>query len=276
MLPDAEDFVQELRTHIWESANKYATHDHLRIEQAFRIALDNMEDPEVLANRFYEESGYEYTSSQDPSTYSTPSHSSFSQSFQQKSVVPERKLDQDKFLLIAVLGFFAVMIIGGTLVATIHDPVISILGSLIQMAAFVIFIGYLYYRDDQTFQDQITRLREKFEKAHAEHLENKSAKGISNRERRSLKRELRKMRREGRQTTSLDAFFIHLGAFLGAVFMFAVILLLIYVSYIRVVPFFNDYWYSIGLVIFIIMIGSQMIYFAAKAFLGQVRGLRML
>ena len=28
MLPDAEDIVQELRTHIWESANKYATHDH--------------------------------------------------------------------------------------------------------------------------------------------------------------------------------------------------------------------------------------------------------
>ena len=259
MLPDAEEIVQELRTHIWESANKFATRDNLPIEQAFRKALDQMEDPEILANRFYEESGYEYSSSDIQSTPSYSQNSSFAQSFQNKSVVPERKLEQDKFLIITIMGFAASMIIGGTLIATIKDPVISILGSLIQMGAFLGFILYLYYRDDQTFKEQIALLREKFEKEFAN--KNKGRKG--------------KKRRKF-VSDRVQILFIHIGGVLGAMFMFFVLILLTVVSYIYVQPFFNDYWFSVGLIGFYIMIGSQMIYYVVQAFLGKVRGLRML
>ena len=98
------------------------------------------------------------------------------------------------------------MIIGGTLVATIHDPVVSILGSLIQMAAFALFIGYLYFRDDQAFKDQIILFREKFEKAYNNSQKNRT-------EKRSLRHERRKMRREMRnkKATPLEAFFVHHG-----------------------------------------------------------------
>lgn len=280
MLPDAEAIVSELRSHIWDSANKYATRDNIPIEQAFRKALDQMEDPEILANRFYEESGYQYaTPDASTSTSSNPSPysgSHFSQNFQQKSVIPEKKLEQDKFFLIALLGFIATMIIGGTLVATINDPVISVLGSLLQVGAFGIFIAYLYYRDDQTFQDQIARLREKFEKAHAEHLENQNRR-MSIRERRQQKRELRRIKREEQKNTPLNAFFVHFGAFLGAISMVVVLMALFYVTYLRPEAqyFFNDYWYSIGFVVFSIMLGTQLVYFVSEAVLGQVRGLRM-
>ncbi len=257
MLPDAEDIVQELRTHIWESANKFASRDNLPIEQAFRKALNQMEDPEILASRFYEESGYEYSSSDSPSSATSSSSSSFSQNFQSKSVIPEKKLDQDKFFLIAILGFVASMIIGGTLITTINDPVISVLGSLIQMVAFVAFIGYLYYRDDQNFKDQLALLRQKFEK------------GFSNKNK-------PKGSKKKFFSPQVEAFFVHLGGVLGAIFMFIVLLFLAFISYINVQPIFNDYWFSIGIIGFFIMIGLQMIYFAVQAFVGQVRGLRML
>ena len=216
-----------------------------------------MEDPEILASRFYEESGYEYTSSGIPSNPTPGSSSSFSQNFQSKSVIPEKKLDQDKFFLIALLGFVASMIIGGTFITTINDPVVSVLGSLIQMAAFAAFIGYLYYQDDQHFKEQLALLRQKFEKG----FTNKNKHG-------QPKKKFFSPRTE--------AFFIHLGGVLGAVFMFVVLLLLAYVSYINVQPFFNDYWFSIGFIGFCIMIGSQMIYYVVQTFVGQVRGLRML
>ena len=274
MLPDAEAIVSELRTHIWESANKFSTRDNMPIDQAFKKALDQMEDPEILANRFYEESGYEYSTPETPSTTSPSSSTSYNSpysSFNQRSVVPERKLEQDRFFFIALIGFISSMIIGGTLVATIHDPVISVLGSLIQMAAFALFIAYLYFRDDQTFKEQIAILREKFEKSYSSRQEERMAKRSLRHERRRIRKELR-----NRKATPIEAFFIHLGAVIGAFFMFAVILLLAYVSFINVQPFFNDNWYYIGFVGFTIMIGSQMIYYVIKAFLGEVRGLRML
>lgn len=262
MLPDAEAIVSELRTHIWESANKFATRDHLPIEQAFHKALDLMEDPEILANRFYEESGYDYPSSSIPSSTSTSSGSSFSQSFHQRSIVPERSLDHDKFYFIALLGFIASMLIGGILITTIKDPLISLIGTLIQIGAFLGFIGYLYYTDDQNFKIQIAKFREKFEKAHAQHQQEK----ISRRKLRHQKKWL---------SPQTQAFFVHLGALLGAIVMFLMLLLLTYVSYINVQPFFNDNWYSIGFIGFATLIGLQMIYYCTKVFLGQVRGMRM-
>jgi hypothetical protein len=265
MLTDAEAIVSELRTHIWESANKFASKDGLPIEQAFRKALDLMEDPEVLANRFYAESGYEYVTPNtseipvSPNTSST--NSSFSQNFQQKSHVPERKLDQDKFFIIAILGFIATMIIGGTFVTTFNDPAISFLGSLLQIGAFFAFISFLYYRDDQNFKEQLAILREKFEKEI-----NKS----------KSKHRINKLKKQYSMPSRSQAFFAHLGGVISFVFILVFMLFITFVTYFYSLPFFNDYWYSIGIVCFYISIGSQLIFQAIKAFVGQVRGLRLL
>ena len=261
MLPDAEAIVQELHTHIWESANKYATKDGLSIETAFRKALDQMEDPEILANRFYEESGYEYSASEPSVAYQNVKTNVFTQNFHNKSVVPEKKLSQDKFFLIALIGFISVMIIGSTLISTIKDPFISLLGTSIQIVAFGCFIAYLYYRDDVTFKEQIAILREKFEKAHTRHLDEKRSK---------LKRKNKDF-----LSPQFQALIEHLSGALGAIVMFILMLFVFYVSYINVQPFFNDYWYSIGIIIIFILLGCDMIYFSISAFTGKVRGLRM-
>lgn len=245
LLPDRNEIVSELKTHIWDMANKFATKKNMNIDNAFEMALEQMEDPKSLADQFYKEAGIDNKNGSISSNYN-------------KLVYPESKIENEQFLIISIIGIIGI-VLGTYFIAQItEDPLITFFGSIIQIFAIMGFILILYYRDDQHFRAEIQKLRKKFEK---------QTKIALNRHNRDLKSFFDK--------PEFSAVGTHIsGAFsLVTLGVFAVILAFLHIT--NAYPLFNDVWFAQAYVVAFAYIGIKMIQALIKAFVGTIRFTRI-
>ncbi|MHA1331481.1 MAG: hypothetical protein ACTSR2_10435, partial [Candidatus Hodarchaeales archaeon] len=256
-LPDKEQILKELRTHIWDQANGISESGKgLTIQESFDQALMMMENPKTLAAKFLEEDS-------EASDWKTP------------ILTPETKISNEQFIVLAVLGFGAVAVLGLVLQIISDDPLVSVISFFLGLIAIVLFIMFLYITDERLFKEQLYKLRISFQKSYEE-----------------IKEEFRKRQRtppsekkvivyyskeEGRtkEPSFWSAFSEHLGGFIGGIFVAILIAFLFYLD-ISGFPLYNSNWYYVGAAATYISLGTMLAYSAFIVLFGKIRLTRLL
>ncbi|MHA2365918.1 MAG: hypothetical protein ACXAC7_18305 [Candidatus Hodarchaeales archaeon] len=153
-LPDKETIIQELRTHIWDLANDFSEKKGISVQKAFTLALQEMEDPQILAARFLEEEKLDQViDSKSTSSWKAPARD-----------IPEYKIEPIQFLVVGVIGILLVLAMAALVAITTDDPFVFVISLIFGVLTIGLFMFILYYKDDQIYQEQITLLRTKFTK----------------------------------------------------------------------------------------------------------------
>ncbi|UCG02959.1 MAG: hypothetical protein JSW11_03015 [Candidatus Heimdallarchaeota archaeon] len=220
-LSDKDQIIKELRAHIWDQANRLSEENSgLTIQAAFHQALLMMENPKTLADKFLEE---------EPSDFATDWKSPIK--------VPETKVKNEQFLVLAIVGFAAVIIMALAIQMISNDIAVSILAVIIGILAIGMFTFGLYLSDERLFQEQLDRFREMFQKPKSSQKAMEASSVSFIREKPVTK-----------EVGFWSAFGEHLGGFLGGVFItfvIAFIFLLEQMPFFNL-PLFNENWYPIG------------------------------
>jgi hypothetical protein len=240
--PQVDDIIQELHDHIWDSASNISKKTGYSVQEAFKIALREMEDPNILATNFLHDQGNFIEGNwREP-----------------KSVLPEKKLTGLDFLILAVIGILA-----STALVSLVSWISQISGSsldplnftftLIQFIFIVaILVGYFYYKDEQEFKDQLENLRKRFNKI-------KEKEPISD-----------------ETKYKFSAFGIHMQGFFQTVWAVVFFIGVLYVTFIAQWKLFNDYWYSIGLILMTFLMIFEVIQGTIKMVVGEIRVSRLI
>ena len=253
--PDAEDIIHELRTHVWDVADGIAAKTGSSVEDSFIMALEQMEEPQVLAKKFQIE--------QVPHTkmWTEP-----------KSDLPERKITNQEFILLAIIGFFVATIILSIilwvdqLTDTKLDPFNFIVG-LVQVAILIaLIIGFLYYRDEKVFKNQVQKLRNKFSKT-KEKEDDAPASEIE---------QSKKKKDDCSSDEICEIYGVHILGLLKVIFGFLIILGALYVTFIAQWELFTDNWFSIGLIVFIFLQIIDIIEGMIRMVIGEIRISRLI
>ena len=150
-LSDKEQILKELKAHIWDLAHEISSSkDRLTIQDGFDQALLIMEDPKTLASKFIEE------------------ESNISSEWKSPLTTPESKIQNEQFIILAAVGFAGVISIAFILQLVTNDPLISILSFVLGIFGTAFFILTLYITDEKSFKEQVTKMREAFQKSYDE------------------------------------------------------------------------------------------------------------
>ncbi len=157
-LPDKQDIIHELRTHIWDEANHLSSKKGLSFSDAFREAIDRMENPQALAEKFI---------STEPSD-SSESYKGVGSKFTSQSYVPERSITREQYVLMGLLGMLSVLIfspiISFSLTSGEFLPFLFVLSFVVGLIIIIFFLLFMYYQDEKTRNAQIVELRKRFQK----------------------------------------------------------------------------------------------------------------
>ncbi len=246
--PDADDIVLELQNHIWDLANNYSTKTGAGVDEAFQYALDQMEDPKVLAQDFLAE-------------LRTGTYGNWAET---KSPVPEPQLTEGQIIILSGVGTLiaTILLFAISWVASIYTPGLAPFDLFDRLGFVVVVIPIialtLYYRDRAEFERQVKRLRnrfargdEKVPKSPAEQLKEKRKQKIS-------------------------AFGAHLSGFLEAVWNAGAIIFVLYISYILSLSVFNPTWYSMGIYLTIFALSLDIIRGMIRMFVGEIKASRLI
>ena len=227
---DKDQILQELKTHIWDVAQDIATEEHVSVSQAFEIALTRMEDPETLANRFlteYEEFEGRY---------------------------PENKITEQQFLIIGALGLVFVAIVSAIFTAISSESWIFWVFTLIPgVILAAIAVVYLYYKDEQDFQEQMELFREEIRQQFFEGKE-----------------------KELEPTSSWGAVRTHVGGLIGALVVILTMVLMFWITITDALPLFNENWFISGALACYITWAANLFAYLAQFFLGRIRISRLI
>ena len=251
-LSDKDQIIKELRAHIWDQANRLSEENKgLSVQAAFDQAILLMEDPKTLADKFLEE---------EPSD--------FAADWKSPIKVPEAKVQNEQFLVLAVVGFAAVLVMALSIQIMSNDLVVSLLAVIIGVLAIGMFTFGLYLSDEKLFQEQLSRFRELFQRPES------STQGTMS----ASSKEVSFIREKPVITKEVgfwSAFGEHLGGFLGGVFIIFVIAFIFLLDTMNYLPLFNENWYITGALAVYIALGSALAYSAFLVIFGRVRVTRL-
>lgn len=253
-LPDTEIIIQELRTHIWDLANNLSIKKGLAIQDAFTQALEQMEDPDILASKFLD------VNTTGTGLYiSTPKKIN---SWNAPSLVPDRKITAPELLIVAIFGFILTMFMATIVTITTSNSGIFVVTFILGIIATGGFAFFLYFQDERTFQEQLTKLKMHFEKN-----KTRSSNNITN-----YKNKFEKTF----SNPTVQAFFEHFSALMGLIGEFFMLGIILYLSFTDSIPIFNNKWYPTGMTIVLIMMSIQIIATAIHVFTGRIRISRLI
>ena len=264
VLPDRDQIIDELRSHIWDLANRLSVEKGLTVQEAFNHAIMRMEDPEVLASKFLDE--------EPVSTISD---------WRAPITTPESKVKNEQFLLIAFIGIISVIIM--TLIISVTEQLRlngdsgSILSSAFVLltslvfgaAAITMFIVVLYFYDEKLFRKQIENFRRIFLKPSEEKPTPKTAsKHFTKSNTGTL---------EKAEPSFWGAFGEHLGGLLGGFFITFLMAFIFLAEQLPLFnfPLFNEHWYSIGALATYVALGSSLAYCVFLVVFGRIRATRL-
>ena len=247
-LSDKDQIIKELRAHIWDQANKLSEENRgLSVQAAFDQAILMMEDPKTLADKFLEE---------EPSD--------FGSDWKSPIKVPENKIQNEQFLVLAIVGFAAVIIMALTIQIISNDLIVSIIAVILGMLAIGMFTFGLYLSDERLFQEQLDRFRGLFQKS--EGYPEKPMKASSYIQEKPTK-----------EVGFWSAFGEHLGGFLGGIFIIFVIAFIFLLEQMPLfnLPLFNENWYPIGALATYGALIVGLVYCAFLVVFGRIRATRL-
>lgn len=254
-IADKEQIINELRTHIWDLANQLSIEKGLSVQDAFDHAILRMEKPRNLALKFLDE---------EPSPRKTD--------WRTPITIPETKIRNDQFLLIALVGVVGVAIMALIISFTTRSDslitVATILSFIFGILAIGMFIAVLYFYDEKLFREQIEKLRETFLKP----LEEKKAQ-ITEKKQNSMF--ISKIPTKVKTPSFWSALFEHLGGLFGAFFISLVFIFFFIIDVMDVVPLYNDNWDSIGLIAFYGLLGAGFVKSVFELIFGRIRATRL-
>ena len=253
--PDAEDIIQELRAHIWDVANGIAAKIGSSVEESFIMALEQMEEPQILGSKFQIEELPPTPIWKEP-----------------RSVLPEKKLTDREFILLGIIGLFAATVILSIiswvdqLTDTNLDSFNFIVG-LVQVAILIaLIVGFLYYRNEHEFKNQVQNLRDKFGKMEVKEVVAPTLVLGPKTEKKDdcLSDEMK------------DALELHFQGLFQIILGILVIIATLYITFIAKWDLFTDYWFSIGLFVVIFLQIADIIKGTIKMFVGEIRISRLI
>ena len=227
-LVDKDQILNELRQHIWDVAQAISQEENVPETQAFEIALTQMETPKTLAEKFLGES---------------TQHERFS---------PERKITEQNFLIIGLLGcgFVAVASAIYTIISS-ETWIFWVFTFIPGMALVLGSLLYFYFYNEKEFQEQMILFREEIQK---QFKTGKTAKPVGF---------------WGSLTT-------HLGGLIGALSVLFAMILVLWIDINDVLPLFNDNWYYTGAFACYIAWITSFFTYLSRLFLGQIRISRLI
>ncbi|MFX0123210.1 MAG: hypothetical protein ACFFAE_06190 [Candidatus Hodarchaeota archaeon] len=249
-LSDKDQIIKELRAHIWDQANKLSEENkELSVQAAFDQAILMMEDPKILADKFLED---------EPSDFATDWKSPIKK--------PEKKVQNEQFLVLSIVGFAAVLLMAWVLQMISDDLTISLIAVTLGGIAVGMFIFGLYISDDKLFQDQLDRFRGLFQKSGDSPQEPMKTSSVP------FVRE-----KPAREVGFWSAFGEHLGGFLGGVFIIFVIAFIFLLEQMPLfnLPLFNENWYPIGALATYGALVASLAYCAFLVVFGRIRATRL-
>ncbi len=249
-LSDKDQIIKELRAHIWDQANRLSENKGLSIQAAFDQAILLMEDPKTLAAKFLEEES-----------------SDFAAEWKSPIQVPETKVQNEQFLVLAIIGFAAVLLMALTIQIISNDLLVSIIAVIIGVLAIGMFTFGLYLSDEKLFQEQIKRFRELFQKSEISPQETMKTSSISFVQEKPV---------SVKEAGFWSAFGEHLGGFLGGIFIAFIIGVIFVLDTSNLLPLFNENWYTIGALATYVALGSGLVYCAFLVGFGRIRTTRLL
>ncbi|MFX1283992.1 MAG: hypothetical protein ACFFB5_10070 [Promethearchaeota archaeon] len=248
-LADRDQIIRELRSHIWDQANRLSEENKgLSVQAAFDQAILLMEDPQTLAAKFLEEES-----------------SDFAVDWKSPLKVPEAKVRNEQFLVLAIVGFAAVLIMSLTIQIISNDLLVSLIAVVIGILAIGMFTFGLYQSDEKLFQEQLTRFRALFQRPES------SKQG--------MKGDISFIREKSvliRDVGFWSAFGEHLGGFFGGIFIAFLIGVIFVLDTSNLLPLFNENWYTIGALATYVVLGSSLAYSAFMVVFGRIRTTRLL
>jgi hypothetical protein len=249
-LADKDQIIKELRAHIWDQANRISQEKGLPVQDAFDEAILMMEDPKTLADKFLEE---------EPS-------SDFAADWKAPIKVPESKVQNEQFLVLAIIGFAAVIIMALAIQIISNDFLVSILAVIIGILAIGMFTFGLYHSDERLFQEQLDRFREMFQKPKSSQKA-MEASSVSFIQEKPVTKEV----------GFWSAFGEHLGGFLGGIFIAFLIAFIFLLEQLPLfnLPLFNENWYYIGALATYGALGAGLAYSAFLVVFGRIRVTRL-
>ncbi len=234
-LTDRESIIKELRTHIWDLANKISNEENIGTQEAFLKAIDQMEDPEVLAAKFLDED---------------------KQTLRSKRIFPEVQINDEQIIILVLVGFIAVSLVSAILQFTIENPIFIGFAWLSGFLALALFILILYFKDEKSFQYQLEKLRQTFLKP----SETKKAFVEVD---------------EEKDSGFWPAFGEHLGGLIGGFFVGLLIVFLFVNDVTNLIPLYNANWYFIGGIVVYISLFASLIKHAWFVAFGKIRVSRL-
>ncbi len=253
VLPDRDQVINELRSHIWDLANRLSAEKGLTVQEAFNHAILRMEDPQVLASKFLDE--------EPVSTISD---------WRAPITTPESKVHNEQFLVLAIVGFAAVLIMALAIQIVSNDLTVSIIAVSIGVLAIGLFTFGLYLSDEKLFQEQLERFRELFQrpKSSTEESYSTSSKEVS-----FVPEKIKVVKEAG----FWSAFGEHLGGLLGGIFLAFLIAFIFLLEQLPLfnLPLFNKHWYSLGALATYVALGSSLAYCAFLVVFGRIRATRL-
>ncbi|MHA1966556.1 MAG: hypothetical protein ACW964_02015 [Candidatus Hodarchaeales archaeon] len=255
-LADRDQIITELRAHIWDLANKLSIDKGLSVQESFDHAILRMEDPQILASKFFDEE---------------PNNTKIE--WKAPLTTPESKLNNEQFLLIAIIGVVGIALIA--LLTTVSsrisyiNPYITI-GVSFAFGFLVIcmFVVALYFYDARLFREQLGKLRETFLRPLEERRTHKKANSkLSSFESRK--------QITPRAPSSWGAFGEHLGGFLGGFFIGIIAILFFAIDITNAIPLFNKNWFTIGFIVFYVGLGAGFVEALFKLIFGRIRATRL-
>ncbi len=256
-LPDKEQILKELRAHIWDLSNRISDKGKgLSIQECFEQALMMMEDPKALASKFLEEDA-------EGTEWKTPLRT------------PETKVQNEQFIVLAVVGVAAVILFSWILQLISNNPFIALTSFLLGLMVMGVFILALYISDERLFKEQLHKLRWSFQRSYEEMKEElkryttpppKTQKVVFYKEAEA---------EAPKEVGFWSAFGEHLGGFIGGVFIVIFIAFLFYLD-ITGFPLFNENWYFVGALAVYISLGASLFYSGFLVLFGKIRISRLL
>ncbi|MHA1983253.1 MAG: HAAS signaling domain-containing protein [Candidatus Hodarchaeales archaeon] len=242
-LPDKDEILRELRQHIFDMANELSLTNQLTVMQAFREAINRMEEPAKLASKFV-------SSDSSPDTESPR----MSQNY-----VPERKITNEQFTIMGLIGLISVLIISPIISFQLTSgqflPFFFAMSFIAGLFIIIFFLFFLYYQDEKTRQEQITELRKTFQKIQTQFQGTKKKYPAS----------------QWAKTWEHAS-----GVFELALIMLASAFIVYLTFWLPVPNLFNDNWFYIGFTIVAISLVVEGSVDVFKIVLGRVRILRLM
>ncbi|MHA1946582.1 MAG: hypothetical protein ACXAC6_09950 [Candidatus Hodarchaeales archaeon] len=256
-LSDKEQILKELKAHIWDLAHEISSSkEGLTIQDGFDQALLIMEDPKTLASKFIEE------------------ESNIIPEWKTPLKTPESKVQNEQFIILAAVGFAAVILIAMILQIVTNDPFVSLISFTLGIAGTAFFILTLYISDEKSFKEQVAKMREAFQKSYEEIKLEFDRKRTPVPKKAMVEFQASETPEIFKEPGFWGAFGQHLGGVISGFFISLFIAFLIYLE-ISGILIFNENWYIISGMALYFSLFTDIAYSAFLVIFGRIRLTRL-